>query len=42
MKRIYEMPEVDFFMLDVSNIITTSGGNNDIDEDMGENDGEWM
>ena len=42
MKSIYETPEVDLIILDIADIITTSGGNNNIDEDLGENDGEWM
>ena len=43
MKLPYEIPEADLVILDISDIITTSGStNNDIDEDLGENDGEWM
>ena len=43
MKLIYETPEIDLIILDIADIITTSGeNNNNIDEDLGENDGEWM
>ena len=43
MKSIYETPDVEFFWLYESDIITTSGGtDNGIDEDLGENEGEWM
>ena len=43
MKSTYEAPEIELILLYETDIITTSGGtNNDIDEDLGENDGEWM
>ena len=41
-KTIYESPEVDWIEIFESDIITTSGGGeNDVGEDSGENDGEW-
>ena len=43
MKSTYVAPEIELILLYETDIITTSGGtNNDIDEDLGENDGEWM
>ena len=42
MKFHYAKPEVDLIILDNADIITTSNStNNNIDEDLGENDGEW-
>ena len=41
-KRKYESPELILFSITPEDIITTSGNHNDIDEDMGENDGEWL
>jgi len=40
-KNPYEEPEILFVAFSESDIITSSGGNN-IGEDDGENDGEWM
>ena len=40
MKTPYEKPEIELVLLSDTDIIATSG--NDIDEDMGENEGEWM
>lgn len=40
-KLVYQKPEIDLIALLYTDIITTSG-NNDIDEDAGENDGEWL
>ena len=39
-KASYEVPRVELVLLSKNDIIATSG--NDIDVDMGENDGEWM
>ena len=39
--EIYEKPEIEIIYLNTSDIVTASGGN-DIGEDGGENDGEWM
>ena len=42
MKANYVNPEIELILLYKSDIIVTSGGSdNDIDEDLGENDGEW-
>ena len=41
MKSPYETPEVDLILIANADIITASSGN-DIGEDYGENDGEWM
>lgn len=40
-KEPYEKPEIAFIQIQFTDIIRTSDGN-DIDEDFGENDGEWM
>ena len=40
-KEKYENPELELVLFAASDIITASGGN-DIEEDDGENDGEWM
>lgn len=37
----YQTPELELIYFAATDIITTSGGN-DIGEDNGENDGEWM
>ena len=43
MKANYVKPEIELILLYKSDVIATSGGiDNDIDEDLGENDGEWM
>ena len=43
MKSTYETPEFELRLLYGQDVITTSGGsNNGIEEDTGENDGEWM
>ena len=43
MKSTYETPRIDLIMLYNADIITTSGGtDNDIGEDHGKNDGEWI
>ena len=39
-KEMYEHPALEVVLLENCDIITTSG--NDIGEDSGENDGEWM
>lgn len=39
MKANYVKPEIELILLYKSDVIATSGG---IDEDLGENDGEWM
>ena len=41
MKIPYETAKLDLHLIDVADIITTSYTSNDIDEDTGENDGEW-
>lgn len=38
MSSHYESPEIDLILLNCSDVITSSG----IDEDYGENDGEWI
>ena len=38
-KRSYESPEINFVKLTARDILTSS---NNIDVDLGENDGEWM
>ena len=40
-KKTYETPELNLIILLETDIITTSGGNN-IGEDKGENEGEWI
>ena len=40
-KAKYEKAEIEIISFYDTDIIATSGGN-DIDEDLGENDGEWM
>ena len=40
-KNHYQNPEIEIIDLTMTDIITTSDGN-DIDIDHGENDGEWM
>ena len=40
-KEIYRSPELELIKFAAVDIITASGGN-DIEEDSGENDGEWM
>ena len=40
-KDKYENPELELILFAETDIITVSGGN-DIGEDDGENDGEWM
>ena len=40
-KKAYEVAEIELIEFKCHDIITTSGGN-DIGEDNGENDGEWM
>ena len=42
MKSTYETPEFNVIILNHIDIITTSGGNNGIPEDPGDNDGEWL
>ena len=43
MKANYVKPEIELILLYKSDVIATSGGiKNDIDEDLGENDGEWL
>ena len=39
-KALYEKPKIELILLSKNDIIATSG--NDIDVDMGENDGEWL
>ena len=39
--KSYQSPDIDLLLLVNSDIITFSFGNNDIEEDRGENDGEW-
>ena len=40
-KTPYEVPKIDLIRIFGTDIIATSGDKNDIDEDFGENDGEW-
>ena len=40
-KVYYEEPEIELISFSTTDIVTASGGNN-IGEDDGENDGEWM
>ena len=40
-KALYVTAELDLVKFEASDVIETSGGN-DIGEDSGENDGEWM
>lgn len=40
-KTSYEKPEIELISFSATDILTVSGGN-DIGEDVGENDGEWM
>ena len=42
MKSTYETPEFNVIILNHIDIITTSGGNNGIPADPGDNDGEWL
>ena len=43
MKEQYRSPAIEFIVLGVSDILTSSSGwNNGIGEDTGENEGEWM
>ena len=39
-KLPYEEPELLYYIFDLD--VITASGNNDIEEDEGENDGEWM
>ena len=41
-KLPYEEPELLCYIFTDIDVITTSGNNNDIGEDTGENDGEWL
>ena len=41
MKTPYKGPEIDIIWLTKADIITTSGGDNGIDQDSGKYDGEW-
>ena len=42
-KENYDSPELELFKLAPQDIIATSGEiDNDIEPDLGENDGEWM
>ena len=40
-KELYVTAEIELVKFGMSDVIETSGGN-DIGEDSGENDGEWM
>ena len=40
-KTPYDVPKIELIKLPFADILTTSGDKNDIDEDYGENDGEW-
>ena len=37
----YQSPDIDLILLVDTDILTISPGSNDIEEDLGENDGEW-
>lgn len=38
----YQSPDIDLILLVDTDILTISLGSNDIEEDRGENDGEWV
>ena len=43
MKSTYETPKLELILLYKADIITTSGGiDNNVGEDDGKNDGEWI
>ena len=41
-KTLYEPPMLEVIYLGNVDIVATSGSYNDVDEDKGGNDGEWM
>ena len=38
----YASPEIELVKVSLNDVISTSGGLNDIKPDLGENDGEWL
>ena len=41
-KNNYQSPEIELVKINSADVISTSGGNNNINPDPGENDGEWL
>ena len=41
-KEKYKAPEIEWVKIAQGDVISTSGGNNNINPDLGENDGEWL
>ena len=41
-KENYQSPEIELVKINVADVISTSGGLNDIKPDLGENDSEWL